>query len=231
MRFAGVSVARNREKLRLRRYIFSPSFIGGSSVEIGREKAGEGQRVVDVMPGARDKKCALIRTSSPTYPATSAATARCEMTERATAAQLRYLGRLLAGANTTWTMVQRRWSAAPDRFDRLDKQQAGALIATLRRHGHLPANHSLDGGPPRRQNSDWRCAMARGTSRAVRASVRCQGRWAGRPRRHAECCRSGRSRNKALSRHAPDSADGGFRCSWPARSSPACGAGARPWPC
>ena len=76
------------------------------------------------------------------------------MTERATAAQLRYLERLLAGANTTWAMVQRRWSAAPDRFDRLDKQQAGALIATLRRHGHLPANHSLDGGPPRRQNSD-----------------------------------------------------------------------------
>ena len=47
------------------------------------------------------------------------------MTERATAAQLRYL----------------------------DQQQAGVLIATLRRHGHLPAHYSLDGGPPRRQNS------------------------------------------------------------------------------
>ena len=68
---------------------------------------------------------ALIGTSSPTYPTSSAATARREMTERATAAQLRYL----------------------------DQQQAGVLIATLRRHGHLPANHSLDGGPPRRQNS------------------------------------------------------------------------------
>ena len=76
------------------------------------------------------------------------------MTERATAAQLRYLERLLAGANTTWAMVQRRWPDVPARFDQLDKQQAGALIATLRRHGHLPANHSLGGGPPRRRNSD-----------------------------------------------------------------------------
>ena len=31
----------------------------------------------------------------------------------------------------------------PVHFDELDKQQAGALIATLRRHGHLPANHSV----------------------------------------------------------------------------------------
>ena len=75
------------------------------------------------------------------------------MTERATATQLRYLERLLAGANTTWAVVQRRWPDAPARFNQLDQQQAGALIATLRRHGHLPANHSLDGGPPRRQNS------------------------------------------------------------------------------
>ena len=76
------------------------------------------------------------------------------MMKRATVAQLRYLGRLLANANTTWAMVRRRWPDAPARFDQMDKQQAGALIATLRRHGHLPAHHSLGGGPPRRQNSD-----------------------------------------------------------------------------
>ena len=96
---------------------------------------------------------ALIGTSSPTYQTMSAATARREMTERATAAQLRYLERLLAGADTTWAMVRRRWPDAPARFDQLDQQQAGALIATLRRRGHLPAHHSLGSGPPRRQNS------------------------------------------------------------------------------
>ena len=80
--------------------------------------------------------------------------ARCEMMERATTAQLRYLERLLANANTTWPMVKRRWLEAPARFDELDKQQAGALIAKLRRHGHVPANHSLGGGPPRRQDTD-----------------------------------------------------------------------------
>ena len=44
----------------------------------------------------------------------------------------RYLERLLTGANTTWAMVQRRWpdAPAPARFDRLDKRQAGALVAT-----------------------------------------------------------------------------------------------------
>ena len=52
--------------------------------------------------------------------------------------------------------------------------------------------------------------MARRTNRAVRASVRRQGRWAGRPRRHAECCCSDGSRNKVLSRYAPSSADGGI---------------------
>ena len=80
--------------------------------------------------------------------------ARCEMMERATTAQLRYLERLLANANTTWPMVKRRWLEAPARLDELDKQQAGALIAKLRRHGHVPANHSLGGGPPRRQDTD-----------------------------------------------------------------------------
>ena len=76
------------------------------------------------------------------------------MMERATAAQLRYLERLFASADTTWAMVQRRWPDAPARFDELDKRQAGALIATLRRHGHLPANHSLGGPPPKRQSAD-----------------------------------------------------------------------------
>ena len=80
--------------------------------------------------------------------------ARCEMMERATTAQLRYLERLLANADTTWPMVKRRWPEAPIRFDELDKQQAGALIAALRRHGHVPANHSLGGGPPRRHDTD-----------------------------------------------------------------------------
>ena len=80
--------------------------------------------------------------------------ARCEMVERATTAQLRYLERLLANANTTCPMVKRRWPEAPVRFDELDKKQASTLIATLRRHGHLPANHGLSGGPPRRQEAD-----------------------------------------------------------------------------
>ena len=35
------------------------------------------------------------------------------MMERATPAKLRYLERLLANANTTWAMVQRRWPEAP----------------------------------------------------------------------------------------------------------------------
>ena len=48
---------------------------------------------------------ASVGTSSPTYQTTSAATARCEMPERATVAQLRYLERLLASTNTTWAMV------------------------------------------------------------------------------------------------------------------------------
>ena len=51
--------------------------------------------------------------------------ARCQMMERATTAQLRYLERLLANANTTWPMVKRRWPEAPARFDELDKQQGG----------------------------------------------------------------------------------------------------------
>ena len=75
------------------------------------------------------------------------------MMERATTAQLRYLERLLANANTTWPMVKRRWPEAPVRFDELDQKQAGTLIATLRRHGHLPAYHSLGGESPRRQYS------------------------------------------------------------------------------
>ena len=80
--------------------------------------------------------------------------ARCEMMDRATTAQLRYLERLLANANTTWPMVKRRWPEAPAHFDELDKQQAGALIAALRRHGHVPADHRLGGEPPRRQDTD-----------------------------------------------------------------------------
>ena len=89
------------------------------------------------------------------------------MTERATVAQLRYLERLLASANTTWAMVRRRWPAAPARFDELDQQKAGALIATLRRHGHLPANHSLGGGPPKRRSADRCCAIASGGDNAI----------------------------------------------------------------
>ena len=72
------------------------------------------------------------------------------MTERATAAQLRYLERLLSGSDTAWLVVRRRWPEAPARFDGLDRRQAGALIATLRRHGHLPANHGLNGAAPKR---------------------------------------------------------------------------------
>ena len=34
------------------------------------------------------------------------------MMERATTAQLRYLERLLANANTTWPMVKGRWAEA-----------------------------------------------------------------------------------------------------------------------
>ena len=56
---------------------------------------------------------ASVGTSLPTYQTTYAATARCEMMERATPAKLRYLERLLANANTTWAMVQRRWPEAP----------------------------------------------------------------------------------------------------------------------
>ncbi len=59
------------------------------------------------------------------------------MMERATTAQLRYLERRLANASTAWPMVRRRWPEAPTRYDELDQRQAGALIATLRRHGHL----------------------------------------------------------------------------------------------
>ena len=73
--------------------------------------------------------------------------------DRATTAQLRYLERLLAGADTTWPMVRQRWPAAPARFDDLDRRQAGSLIATLRRYGHLPMNHGLDGQPPRRHQA------------------------------------------------------------------------------
>ena len=71
------------------------------------------------------------------------------MMERATAAQLRYLERLLASANTAWPMVRRRWPEAPARFDGLDKRQAGALIATLRRHGYLPENQNLHSTAPK----------------------------------------------------------------------------------
>ena len=74
--------------------------------------------------------------------------------ERATAAQLRYLERLLAGADTTWPMVRRRWPRAPARFNDLDRRQAGFLIATLRRHGHLPVDHGLDSEPPARLDPD-----------------------------------------------------------------------------
>ena len=74
--------------------------------------------------------------------------ARCEMMERATTAQLRYLERLLANANTTWPMVKRRWLEAPARFDELDKQQAGALIAKLRRHGTFRRTTAWVAGHP-----------------------------------------------------------------------------------
>ncbi|MYC34706.1 MAG: hypothetical protein F4X64_16205 [Chloroflexi bacterium] len=74
--------------------------------------------------------------------------------ERATAAQLRYLERLLAGADTTWPMVRRRWPQAPTRFDDLDRRQAGSLIAILRHHGHLPVNHGLDSASPKRVSED-----------------------------------------------------------------------------
>ena len=77
------------------------------------------------------------------------------MMERATAAQLRFLERLLASADTTWPMVRRRWPEAPARFNDLDRQQAGSLIATLRRYGHLPANHGLSSKPPRRQDAGF----------------------------------------------------------------------------
>ena len=72
------------------------------------------------------------------------------MTERATAAPLRYLERRLAGANTTWAAVQRRWPDAPVRFDQLDQQRAGALIATLRRHAPDPADGDETGHRHRR---------------------------------------------------------------------------------
>ncbi len=77
------------------------------------------------------------------------------MIERATTAQLRYLERLLASADTTWPMVRRRWPEAPARFNDLDRRQAGSLIATLRRFGHLPANHGLGTEPPRRQDAGF----------------------------------------------------------------------------
>ena len=51
-----------------------------------------------------------------------------------------------------WSRVAGR--KRPARFDELDKQQAGTLIAKLRRHGHVPANHRLGGPPPRRQDTD-----------------------------------------------------------------------------
>lgn len=75
--------------------------------------------------------------------------------ERATTAQLRYLERLLASADTTWPMIRRRWPEAPARFNDLDRRQAGSLIATLRRYGHLPANHGLNSEPPRRSDSGF----------------------------------------------------------------------------
>ena len=77
------------------------------------------------------------------------------MMERATAAQLRFLERLLASADTTWPMVRRRWPEAPARFNDLDRRQAGSLIATLRRYGHLPANHGLSSKPPRRYDAGF----------------------------------------------------------------------------
>ena len=82
--------------------------------------------------------------------------------ERATAAQLRYLERLLAGADTTWPMVRRRWPQAPTRFDDLDRRQAGSLIATLRRYGHLPVNQGLDIEPPKRPSEDSLSLPGRG---------------------------------------------------------------------
>ena len=75
------------------------------------------------------------------------------MMERATTAQLRYLERLLASADTTWPMIRRRWAGAPARFNDLDRRQAGSLIATLRRHGHLPANHGLHSEPSLRHDA------------------------------------------------------------------------------
>lgn len=72
------------------------------------------------------------------------------MMEKATDAQLRYLERLLASTDTTWPMVRNRWPQAPTRYGDLDRRQAGLLIATLRRHGHLPVNHGLAGDPPLR---------------------------------------------------------------------------------
>ena len=77
------------------------------------------------------------------------------MMERATTAQLRYLERLLASADTTWPMVRRRWPDAPTRFNDLDRRQAGSLIATLRRYGHLPADLRLNTEPPRRQDAGF----------------------------------------------------------------------------
>ena len=63
--------------------------------------------------------------------------------------------------------VETRPSPAPAHFDELDKQQAGALITTLRRHGHLPANHSLGGRPPKRRSADGCCAIASGGDNAI----------------------------------------------------------------
>ncbi|MCY3692363.1 MAG: hypothetical protein OXI54_14710 [Chloroflexota bacterium] len=83
------------------------------------------------------------------------------MTERATTAQLRYLERLLASADTTWPMVRRRWPQAPTRFNDLDRRQAGSLIATLRRHGHLPVDHRLDSEPPERSEPSERDEVPR----------------------------------------------------------------------
>ena len=97
------------------------------------------------------------------------------MTERATAAQLRYLGRLRSGSNTAWPVVRRRWPEAPIRFDELDRRQAGALIATLRRHGHLPASHGLNGVGEHDGNlpTPWRQPGPR--VRTIHVSARCGG--------------------------------------------------------
>ena len=46
-------------------------------------------------------------------------------------------------------MARRRRPEAPARFDELDQRQAGALIATLRRHGHLPPDHGLRSTAPK----------------------------------------------------------------------------------